>query len=67
MGNVTCMWGRQMCWENLKGRDHLQELDLDEKRQNGCQDTRLGAEERSDAGLGQMAGCCDTLMTPQVP
>jgi hypothetical protein len=45
MGHVTCMWGGQMCWENLKGRDHLEDLDADDKHQNGCQDTGLGAKE----------------------
>jgi hypothetical protein len=37
--------GEQMCWKNRKGRDHLEELDVDEKHQNGCQDMGLGAEE----------------------
>jgi hypothetical protein len=45
MGHVTCIWGEQMCWEDLKGRDHLEELDVDDKHQNGCHDTPLGAEE----------------------
>ena len=57
----------QICWVNLKGRNHLEHLDADETHQNGCQDTGLGAEEWSDAELGQMAGCVDTLMNPQVP
>jgi hypothetical protein len=37
--------GGEMCWENLKGRDHLEDLDVDDKHQNGCQDTGLGAKE----------------------
>jgi len=37
--------GGEMCWENLKGRDHLEDLGVDDKHQNGCQDTGLGAKE----------------------
>jgi hypothetical protein len=44
-GHVTGMRGGQMCWENLKGRDHLEDLEVDDKHQNGCQDTGLGAKE----------------------
>jgi len=36
--------GGEMCWENLKGRDHLEELDVDDKHQNGCHNTPLGVE-----------------------
>jgi hypothetical protein len=39
--------GGQTCWENFKGRDHLEDLGLDDKHQNGCQDTGLSAEEWS--------------------
>jgi hypothetical protein len=56
--------GSQMCWENLKGTVHLEDLDLDDKHQNGCQDTGLGTEEWSDDGLGQMAGYCEHFNEP---
>ena len=65
MGHVACRWGDR-CWENLKGRDHFKDLDMDDKQQNWCQDTGLGAEEWSDASLGQMAGCYEHFNEPWV-
>jgi hypothetical protein len=41
----VCEWGDRCVGKNLKGRDHLEDLDMDEKHQNGCQDTGVVAEE----------------------